>query len=209
MTAVAIKLLSCTNGSTRWQCDVRATPGILRHRSRISYPPKILAFLLSSHLEHYLQRPVDHAHTSPQEGEERDDELDEVIGQNLEAMEPPWGLVHIVWHGVWHRLSLEGERETEWTQTDRDRQALAVCQTHTHHGIALCGYQQDISRDSIIEGSQYLHALFWGHLTHHILPVSTTELGRAREDQTLTQGEDNHNMSTSRSRKKLFVLVSK
>lgn len=63
------------------------------------------------YLEQDLECSVDHAHPPAHEGEERDNELNEVVGQGLKAMEPPWGAVHIVGHGVgnWLGLELEGQ----------------------------------------------------------------------------------------------------
>lgn len=60
----------------------------------------------ASYLEQNLDRPVDHAHPPAQEGEQREDELDEVVGERLEAVEPPRGAVHVVGHGVRDRLGL-------------------------------------------------------------------------------------------------------
>lgn len=65
-----------------------------------------------SYLEQDLDCSVDHAHPPAQEGEEREDELDEVVGQRLETMKPPWEAMHIVGHGVWNRLGLERYGET-------------------------------------------------------------------------------------------------
>lgn len=58
------------------------------------------------YLEQDLDCSVDHTHPPAQEGEEREDELDEVVGKRLEAMEPPRGAMHVVRHGVRHRLGL-------------------------------------------------------------------------------------------------------
>lgn len=60
-----------------------------------------------SYLEQDLDRPVDHAHPPAQEGKEREDELNEVVGQRLEAMEPPRRAMHVVGHGVGNRLGLQ------------------------------------------------------------------------------------------------------
>lgn len=61
----------------------------------------------SLYLEQDLDSSVDHAHPPAQEGEERDNELDEVVGQRLEAMEPPGRAVQVVGHGVGDWLGLE------------------------------------------------------------------------------------------------------
>lgn len=63
----------------------------------------------SSYLKQDLACAVKHAHPPAQESEERHDELDEVVGQRLEAMEPPWGPVHVVRHGVGNWLGLKLE----------------------------------------------------------------------------------------------------
>lgn len=47
------------------------------------------------------------AHPSAQEQEEGHHQLDEVVDQGLEAVEPPWRAVHEVRDGVGHRLRLE------------------------------------------------------------------------------------------------------
>lgn len=60
-----------------------------------------------SYLEQDLDCSVDHAHPPAQEGKEREDELNEVVGQCLEAMKPPRGAMHVVGHGVWNWLGLE------------------------------------------------------------------------------------------------------
>lgn len=68
-----------------------------------------------SYLEQDLDRSVNHAHPPAQEGEEREDELDEVVGQRLEAVKPPRGAMHVVGHGVRNRLGLgrDGGAESE------------------------------------------------------------------------------------------------
>lgn len=66
-----------------------------------------------SYLEQDLDCSVDHAHPPAQEGEEREDELNEVIGQRLEAMKPPRGAMHVVRHGVWNWLRLKRYGEAE------------------------------------------------------------------------------------------------
>lgn len=58
------------------------------------------------YLEQDLDRSVDHAHSPAQESEEGNDELDEVVGQRLKAMEPPWWAVHVVGYGVGNWLGL-------------------------------------------------------------------------------------------------------
>lgn len=63
--------------------------------------------LAATYLEQDLDRPVDHAHPPAQEGKEREDELNEVVGQRLEAMEPPRRAMHVVRHGVGNRLGLQ------------------------------------------------------------------------------------------------------
>lgn len=63
--------------------------------------------IVKTHLEEDLKRPVHHAHTASHEGKEWDDEFDEVIGEGLKPMEPPWGMMHVVGHGVRNRLSLK------------------------------------------------------------------------------------------------------
>lgn len=62
----------------------------------------------ASYLEQDLDCSVDRAHSSAQEGEEWEDELDEVVGHRLEAMEPPRGVMHVVGHGVRNWLGLRG-----------------------------------------------------------------------------------------------------
>lgn len=64
----------------------------------------------ASYLEQDLDGSIDHTHPPAQEGEEREDELDEVVGQRLEAMEPPRGAMHVVRHGVRNRLGLGKRR---------------------------------------------------------------------------------------------------
>ena len=59
-----------------------------------------------SYLEQDLDGSVDHGHSPAQEGEERKDELNDVVGHCLEAMKPPWGAMHVVGHGVWNWLCL-------------------------------------------------------------------------------------------------------
>lgn len=66
-----------------------------------------------SYLEQDLDCSVDHAHPPAQEGEEREDELNEVVGQSLEAMQPPRGAMHVVGHGVWNWLRLKRYGEAE------------------------------------------------------------------------------------------------
>ncbi len=65
---------------------------------------------IASYLEQDLDCSVDHAHPPAQEGEEGKDELYEVVGQRLKAMKPPRGAMHVVRHGVRHRLGLGGDR---------------------------------------------------------------------------------------------------
>lgn len=60
-----------------------------------------------SYLKENLDGSVHHAQPAAQEGEEGSDELNEVVGQSLEAVEPPRGAVQVVGHGVWHWLGLE------------------------------------------------------------------------------------------------------
>ncbi len=57
-------------------------------------------------LEEDLQDSVQHAHPPAHEGEEGHHELDEVIAESLEAMKPPRRVMHVVGHGVRHRLGL-------------------------------------------------------------------------------------------------------
>lgn len=68
-----------------------------------------------TYLEQDLDYSVDHAHPPAQEGEEWEDELDEVVGQRLEAMKPPRGPVHVVGHRVrnWLGLGRDGGAESE------------------------------------------------------------------------------------------------
>lgn len=49
-----------------------------------------------SYLEKNLDDPVGQTHAPAEEGEERGDELDEVVRQRLKAMEPPRGAMHVV-----------------------------------------------------------------------------------------------------------------
>lgn len=61
------------------------------------------------YLEQDLDGSVHQAHPAAQEGEEGEDELDQVVGQSLEAVEPPRGAVQVVGHGVRNRLRLRGD----------------------------------------------------------------------------------------------------
>lgn len=49
---------------------------------------------------------MEDAHGTSQEDEEGDHELQEVVAEGLEAVEPPRGAVQDVGHGVGHRLRL-------------------------------------------------------------------------------------------------------
>lgn len=60
-----------------------------------------------SYLEQDLDCSIDHAHAPAQEGEEGEDELNEVVGECLEAMKPPRRVMHVVGHGVWNWLRLK------------------------------------------------------------------------------------------------------
>lgn len=63
------------------------------------------------YLEKDLDRSVEHAHPPAQEGEKWENELNEVVGERLEAMKPPRRAMHVVGHGVWYWLRLESSRE--------------------------------------------------------------------------------------------------
>lgn len=67
--------------------------------------------LVTSYLEKDLNCSVDHAHPPAQEGEEWENELNEVVGQCLEAMKPPRRAMHVVGHGVWNWLRLKSSGE--------------------------------------------------------------------------------------------------
>lgn len=53
---------------------------------------------------------MEDAHLPSEEDEEGHHELQEVVAEGLEAVEPPWGVVQEVGHGVGHRLRLWDER---------------------------------------------------------------------------------------------------
>lgn len=64
-----------------------------------------------THLEQDLQGTVQDAHPPPEEEEEGHHELQEVVAERLEAVDPPRGAVQEVGCGVGHRLCLwEGGR---------------------------------------------------------------------------------------------------
>lgn len=81
----------------------------------------------ASYLEQDLDCSVDHAHPSAQEGEEWEDELDEVVWQRLEAMEPPRGAMHVVGHGVRNWLGLGEDGGVKMWNPDY----LWWCQRHS------------------------------------------------------------------------------
>lgn len=89
----------------------------------------------ASYLEQDLDCSVDHAHPPAQEGEEREDELDEVVGQRLEAMKPPRGAMHVVGHGVrnWLGLGPVGGAERRKCET------LKILKSAMMTEIVLCG----------------------------------------------------------------------
>lgn len=60
----------------------------------------------AAHLEQDLQGPVDDAHPPSEEDEEGHHQLQEVVAEGLEAVEPPRGAVQEVGHRVGHRLCL-------------------------------------------------------------------------------------------------------
>lgn len=78
-------------------------------KSKIS-PQTCLEMLNSIEPQHDLEEDldcsIDHTHPPAEEGEEREDELNEVVGQRLEAMNPPRGAMHVVGQGVWNWLGL-------------------------------------------------------------------------------------------------------
>ena len=61
---------------------------------------------VAAHLEQDLQGPVDDAHPPSEEDEEGHHQLQEVVAEGLEAVEPPRGAVQEVGHRVGHRLCL-------------------------------------------------------------------------------------------------------
>lgn len=61
------------------------------------------------HLEKDLQDTMHDAHPPSQEDEEGHHQLDEVVEERLELMEPPRRAVHEIGDGVGHRLGLKDE----------------------------------------------------------------------------------------------------
>lgn len=61
----------------------------------------------SAHLKEGLQSPVQDAHAPPQEEEEGDHELQEVVAECLQAVEPPGQVMQEVGHRVRHWLCLQ------------------------------------------------------------------------------------------------------
>ena len=70
-----------------------------------------LSCIMFSYLEQDLDGSVDGAHPPAEQGEEREHELHEVVGNRLEAMKPPRRKVHVVRHGIRDRLGLKGKTE--------------------------------------------------------------------------------------------------
>lgn len=88
---------------------VRGATGALRvhphRRGRRDVGTQVLRGA-AAHLEQDLQGPVDDAHPPSEEDKEGHQQLQEVVAEGLEAVEPPWGAVQEVGHGVGHRLCL-------------------------------------------------------------------------------------------------------
>lgn len=55
---------------------------------------------------------MEDAHPPSEEDEEGHHELQEVVAEGLEAVDPPWGVVQEVGHGIGHRLRLWDRRRT-------------------------------------------------------------------------------------------------
>lgn len=74
---------------------------------------------------------IDHAHPSSKECEEREDELNEVVGQRLKAMKPPRATMHVVGHGVRNWLGLEqcgGAHGENQTMLRSSKCVISVCE---------------------------------------------------------------------------------
>lgn len=59
---------------------------------------------------------MEDAHPPSEEDEEGHHELQEVVAEGLEAVDPPWGVVQEVGHGVGHRLRLWDRRPVSYTR---------------------------------------------------------------------------------------------
>lgn len=66
--------------------------------------------LVVTNLEQDLQGAMEDAHPPSEEDEEGYHQLQEVVAECLEAMDPPWRAVQEVGHGVGHRLCLWDRR---------------------------------------------------------------------------------------------------
>lgn len=59
---------------------------------------------------------MEDAHPPSEEDEEGHHQLQEVVAEGLEAVDPPWGAVQEVGHGVGHRLRLWDRRPVSYTR---------------------------------------------------------------------------------------------
>lgn len=90
------------------------------------------------------------AHSPSEEEEERHHELEEVVAEGLEAVDPPWGLVQEVGHRVGHWLCLGDRRRPvsqAWSSTPQGTSA------HPHHAARpcpLCAHW--LSQESVLAG---------------------------------------------------------
>lgn len=81
------------------------------------------------HLEKDLQDAMHDAHPPSQEDEEGHHQLDEVVEERLELMEPPRRAVHEIGDGVGHRLGLK----------DEHTRSVPSCSPALGPAMALCG----------------------------------------------------------------------